>query len=384
MKRVAILVPAFPVPSETFVVTEIRALQEAGHHVSVFTLEPPEGNSETLNDLDVYHFSDADFLDHCRLCADHITLGWQVAQSMKAISSVSLMKVGCQLAGLFKRLKIDHLHCHFMHNSLAYGLVASKIASTNISGIGHGHDIYVNRADLAAKLALCDFSIAVCEDMLSLFNALGANNSRLLHCGVDTSHFVPRPYKKHGHKRLLFVGRLVEKKGLDTAIIALSNIPTEQRPSLDIVGSGPLYQTLEQLTKQLGLKRWVHFLGYKKPSQIIEMGCHYDAFIAPFCQAENGDRDTGPVVLKEAMAMGLPVITTDLMGCKEIVNPDVGYVVPSKDTGALRLAIERFCSLTEQGLMAMRLAARKRVEQKFNSHAQAIQLSNWIEQVQHE
>jgi glycosyltransferase involved in cell wall biosynthesis len=110
------------------------------------------------------------------------------------------------------------------------------------------------------------------------------------------------------------------------------------------------------------------------------MAKHYDGFLAPFCIAENGDKDTGPVVLKEAMAMSLPVITCDVMGCAEIVDDSVGYLVESRNTQALTRAINQYVHLSKEQRAKMRLAARARVLEKFDAFKQAKQLSNWIQQ----
>lgn len=207
MKNIAILVPSFPVASETFVVTEIKALQRAGHKVSVLTLEKSDDFRRTYQGIPVWHFSDAPACaSFCNaLFYGDVSSAWQSVKQQQAISNVSLMRVGCQLAHLLMLHGIEHLHCHFMHNSLAYGIVASKLAGITVSGIGHGHDIYVNRTDLAAKLSMCDFSVAVCEDMLTLFNALGAQQPKLLHCGVDVSRFLPSDKIAKPQKRLLVV-----------------------------------------------------------------------------------------------------------------------------------------------------------------------------------
>ena len=89
--------------------------------------------------------------------------------------------------------------------------------------------------------------------------------------------------------------------------------------------------------------------------------------------------DTGPLVLKEAMAVGTPVITINIMGCKEIVTSETGFVVNEKNVEELREAIERFAQLSSDDKASMGLKARQRVKVRFNSMKQAQQLSRWIE-----
>ncbi|ALO42136.1 glycosyltransferase [Pseudoalteromonas phenolica] len=382
MKHVAIMVPSFPVPSETFVITEIRALQRAGHEVSVITFEqisndiPLPCNVFVLNKPNTFKT----LLDFSQLPLKSIMNGVKAASRQYAISTSSLLFYSMKAAQIIREQNIGHLHCHFMHNSLAYGVVAAKLANIKVSSIGHGHDIYVNSADLSSKVNECDFCIAVCEDMLKLLHKFSPTKAKLLHCGVDTELFKPEESPTNSKLKLLFVGRLVEKKGLSYAISALNNLPEESRPRLEIVGDGPLRAALEFQVNELNLQDFIEFKGSKKPEQIREMARNYDGFLAPFCIADNGDKDTGPVVLKEAMAMSLPVITCDVMGCTEIVDESVGYIVESRNSQALTNAIKEYVQLNEDQRIKMRSAARQRVLDKFDAFKQGKQLSEWIQQ----
>ena len=89
--------------------------------------------------------------------------------------------------------------------------------------------------------------------------------------------------------------------------------------------------------------------------------------------------DTGPLVLKEAMAVGVPVITTDLMGCKEIVAPGTGLIVKQKNSQSLSHAIAEFINYSPEKRQEMRFLARLNVEHNFDALNQAKSLSNWIE-----
>lgn len=386
MKHIAIYVPQFPVPSETFVITEIEALRAAGHKVSVLTMELLKHTNEY--DFDIFELKRERVLStlkgllHVRLKG--VFNAYKAASSQKSIRNLSLLYFGLQINALIKQQGISHIHCHFMHSSLAYGIVAAKYAEIGVSSVGHGHDVYVNANDLNAKLAFCDFNIAVCQDMFNLLKNLKTHAIHLIHCGVDVTKFTHHDAPNNPQLKLLFVGRLVDKKGIEFALQALADITAKQRPHFDIVGSGPKRDALERMVSELGLSTCVRFLGQRSSSEIIQLSKQYDAFIAPFCIAENGDKDTGPVVLKEAMAMGLPTITTNIMGCTEIVDESCGYTVASKDSSALKQAILSFCQLSDRERSNMRVAARRRVQAHFNAQAQGLKLSHLIEQVAYE
>ncbi|WP_100914771.1 glycosyltransferase [Pseudoalteromonas spongiae] len=386
MKHIAIYVPQFPVASETFVVTEIEALRAAGHKVSVITMEHLDHESDF--DFDVFELKRERITTTLKgLCCTSIqgvANAYKAASSQHAIRNLSLLYFGLQINYLIKKQQISHIHCHFMHSSLAYGIIAAKYAGISVSSVGHGHDVYVNANDLNAKLAFCDFNVAVCQDMYNLLRNIKTHSVHLLHCGVDVNKFQHYENPNNSTVKLLFVGRLVDKKGIEFALNALSDIPPSKRPQLDIIGSGPKLAELVDLVNQLHLNNWVRFLGQRTSSEIIALSKQYDAFIAPFCIADNGDKDTGPVVLKEAMAMGLPTITTNIMGCTEIVDGSCGYTVPSRDSDALKQAILTFCQLPENERIKMRNAARDRVNRHFNATKQGVKLSRLIEQVAYE
>ena len=106
---------------------------------------------------------------------------------------------------------------------------------------------------------------------------------------------------------------------------------------------------------------------------------NYSALIAPFCVAKNGDRDTGPLVLKEAMACGLPVLTTTLMGANEIVTPNVGMkCMPSSISGISKM-LYKFHQLSPHKRYLLGQNAKQHVNQHYNAFNQAKQLSKWVE-----
>ena len=382
MKHIAIVVPEFPIASETFVVTEIRALAKAGHQVTVFCFVKRESAVTLPVNVDVIDVNTASNKQVSTFVVKHplaMTKAFNCAKHQHAVATHLLLIYGAKLAYLADKYHCEHFHCHFMHCSLAYTLVAARWLEITTSSVDHGRDVYENNDDIRFKLSACSFNIAECQDMIEKFQQLGAKHLHLLHSGVDVSRFPAHPAPPHKQLELLFVGHLVEKKGIVYALEALALIAESKRPHLDIVGQGPSQKQLYNLIKKLKLKSFVRLLGYRSPHWIAQKGANYDGFVAPFCVSEDGDRDSGPVVLKEAMAMGLPVITSDIMGCREIVTEDTGYIVASKDVFALKLAIEALIQCQNNAPEKMRNLARQRVEQCFNAQVQAHRLSHLIE-----
>lgn len=104
----------------------------------------------------------------------------------------------------------------------------------------------------------------------------------------------------------------------------------------DIIGEGALRADLQQLIQQLGLSHCVHLRGKKQQTEIIEILSRAHLFIAPCVTASSGDQDAPINTLKEAMAMGLPVVSTWHGGIPELVEDGVsGYLVPERDAEAI-------------------------------------------------
>ena len=381
MKHIGIVVPSFHIPSETFVVTEINALVNAGHRVTVLTFENLNYCVHLNKNVQVIVIKKSTPSAVNTLLKNPLMAvkGGVIASRFKSISAMSLMGYGLNIAEIIRTKKISHIHCHFMHAPLAYSIIASKIAGVSVSSIGHGHDVYVNDDDLKLKLSLCDFSVAVCKDMAVKLSKYSEGKIQLLHCGIDLSLFNNKPSRLTESVNLIFVGRLIEKKGLQFLLPAIKKISKKHSITLDIVGDGPLLNDLKYFCEQLGIMNEINFLGSKSPQWLAINTSNYSALIAPFCVSKNGDRDTGPVVLKEAMASGIPVLTTELMGAKEIVNDEVGAkCAPSSITGIEQM-LNDFCELTpyqryEKGLNAKRLATKR-----FNANSQAKKLSHWVQ-----
>lgn len=381
MKHIGIVVPSFHIPSETFVVTEINALVRAGHKVSVITFANLNSCTNLDSSVNVITIEKsllyaAKFAMKKPLAALKAAL---TATRFTSISVTSLLGYGLNIADIIKQHGISHIHCHFMHAPLAYSIIASKIAGISISSIGHGHDVYVNDTDLRLKLSLCNFSVAVCKDMAEKLGKYKAGKVELLHCGVDLSLFNATPNRLNESVKLLFIGRLVEKKGLQFLLPAIKKLNKKYSIFLDVVGEGPLMNDLKFLCEKLGIEKEVRFLGKQTPLWLSKNTSNYSALVAPFCISSNGDRDTGPVVLKEAMASGIPVLTTQLMGAKEIVNDSVGFKCEPSSISGLEKILTEFCELNPYERYAKGINAKRLVANKFNASSQAKKLSSWVQ-----
>lgn len=153
---------------------------------------------------------------------------------------------------------------------------------------------------------------------------------------VNTKKFYPSSSEREGGKKqLLFVGNLVPKKGIPFLLEALCQIKEQRQDfTLYIVGDGPNRGEYEELVPKLGLTGIVKFHGMKQKDEVAEFMQNCDFFVMPSLYEGFG------VVYAEAMACGKPVIATNARGPDEIVDEEMGILVPPQDTKALREAIE--------------------------------------------
>ncbi len=378
MKKVAFITPTFPVLSETFIRTEVDAINACGHDVCVMTFK----KNKTDDAFNYAIYKIGDFLNFnllkklkpCRVidCLKFI-------YSQQSMPKLSLFWHSFKMASQMAKHNVQHIHAHFAQHTCSHGIASAKLMGISCSFVAHGHDVYEFPFDLDLKIKHSDFVVAVCNDMRNDFNKTADGNVKLLHCGVKTQLFKPHTKQDQETIKLIFIGRLVEQKGVKYLLDALKPLCGHYPMTLDIIGTGELLKQLKEQVTQLGLAPYVRFLGSKQPNWIQENLPFYDCLVAPFCFARSGCVDTGPVVLKEAMAVGIPVITSNIMGCKEIVAPDTGYLVEQKNALELTDVIKTFVTLPLERRKEMGISARKNVELNFDALKQAKVLSNWIE-----
>ena len=401
MKKIAYVLASYPVLSETFVGTEMRNMQLCGHDIQPIAFHRHEGQyqeqDQALKDNTLF------LSEHSKLCAfkglAYINIGvlkalkfsWQ----QQGIPFKSLIANALKLLYLAKKNNCNHFHAHFAQGAAATAIVAARLCGATVSFVGHGYDIYATPQDLKLKLNAVDFAIAVCQDMVNDFKELAPNVAvSLVYCGVELDRFSNKystmteqnaittesirnvQCKKN---KLLFIGRLCETKGLFTLLHALKLLPKAKRPVIDFVGDGVLKSDLLQFVDANRLTDHVNFLGAKQSTWFISNSHHYDAMIVPFELASNGDRDTGPVVVKEAMALKLPVITTYFMGCKEFITQSTGLHVPPKSPSKLAEAITQFYAMSFLEIESMKDYAYHRVCELYGAKKQAGKLSSVIE-----
>ena len=385
MKTIGYILAQFPVLSQTFVGNELRAMQERGHKIVPIVLKRADGPS---NPNDLLTAINATFLENVpnqRAIDELKRPGIGAVRSLayllnqQTLPRYSLLGNALKIAAIAREHGCDHLHAHFAGAAASHAIVAARWMGATVSFTGHGTDVNRDREDLELKLQKADLSIGVCNDMVDEFAMTGpASQLAMVPCGTSTEKFRPAQTLKSNGK-LLYIGRLSPSKGVDDLIEAAYHLG-DHRADIDIIGDGPLAHALKKRVKDYGLlDKKIRFLGAKSPDWISRDAPFYQGVVLPFKLAADGQKDTGPLVVKEAMAMGLPVLSTRFMGIKDTISEDTGFLVEPGNIRQLAEAMKQLSILNEIDRFELGKRARNRIQQHFTIESQARTLSGLIE-----
>jgi glycosyltransferase involved in cell wall biosynthesis len=254
--------------------------------------------------------------------------------------------------------------------------VVNLMTGTPFSFTAHAKDIYLTPAHLIRERVAAAGFIATCtgynaDFLRALLPQAMCHKVNLVYHGIDLSlfRFRPPPYTFTTTRKplILCVARLVPKKGLGDLIAACAVL---QRAGVcfrcEIVGDGPLRAEIENAISSAGLGEDVALLGSMTHARLIKHLSEADLFALAPCIAEDGDRDGIPNVIVEAMAIGVPVVSSDISGIPEMVmHEKSGLLVPPRDPAALAAAMARVLADPALGRRLAR-TARARLDRCFN------------------
>jgi colanic acid/amylovoran biosynthesis glycosyltransferase len=365
--KIALVAGAFPKLSETFVLQQVLALLDLGHDVRIFAFEAAH-----------------EAVVHPAVAERALLARTTYVKAPERLSS-RLLGVARGVTG-HRAERFDAIVCHFGHiGEKARRLRQQGYFDGPLAVIFHAYDLTVwlrERGDdaYAALLAEAALLLPISLHWQTKLLALGAAPSKVsvLRMGVDCARLAFRPpgLPRDEPLRLLSVGRLVEKKGIAYALEAVAAARREI-PQLRyaIVGDGPLRQELQHLVSELNLDEVVTFHGSLDSDRVRELMLTQHCLVVPSVTAGDGDMEGLPVVIMEAMALGVPVIASRHSGIPElVVDGETGWTVPERDAPALAVALCNWARAPE--VWPGRAAnARARVERDFDVRKLAAQLS---------
>lgn len=385
MKTIGYILAQFPVLSQTFVGNELRAMRDRGHKIVPIVLKRETGPAQPE---DLLTAIGATFLENVpsKQAWDELKRpGKSAVRSMsflmnqQSLPRYSLFGNALKIAAIAREHGCDHLHAHFAGPAASHAIVAARWIGATVSFTGHGTDVNRDKQDLDLKLDKADLAIGVCNDMVHEFATKGpAALLAMVPCGTNPERFQQAKTLKTNGK-LLYLGRLSPSKGVDDLIDAAAKLG-EHCANIDIVGDGPLENALKKRARDHGLLgRKIKFLGAKASNWIATQAPFYQGVVLPFKASPDGQKDTGPVVVKEAMAMGLPVLSTRFMGIKDTITKDTGFLVEPANVRQLSEAMAKLSVLGEKERFDLGKRARARIQTHFTLESQARTLSGLIE-----
>ncbi len=349
------LVKMFPKLSETFILEEILGLERRGMPLRLYALRPP---TDAIAHPDVARVRAALTVVPQWARGQRLAFAPRHLQLLAAapIRYARALWFACrrgaladfaQAGWLAVQMRDDgvaHLHAHFISTPADVAELASMLTAVPFSISAHAKDIYLARArDLKRKLEAARFTVTCTEFNRQTLSAAAprANVQRMYH-GVDGERFHPRMRAAPAAPPLLLsVGRLRAKKGLDTLIDACRLLHERGVAfQCEIIGYGEEQERLLGCILRHGLSGKVRLAGKLTRGEVIDAYARAAVYVQPSRIAADGDRDGIPNVLLEAMAMGLPVVASDVSGIPELVRDGRnGVLVPADDAAALADAI---------------------------------------------
>lgn len=259
-----------------------------------------------------------------------------------------------------------------------------ELTGISYSFTAHAWDIWKNNEMLPIKIQDAKFIATISNFNKKLLSKDIASQDidkiNIVHCGIDVEKFnfaEPKPYET---MNIISVGRFVEKKGFTYLLDACYQLLEKGiKLNCTFVGNGPLWEEIDERVKALKLENHVQLPGAMPQKKLQEKFRRSDLFVLPAVKASNGDLDGIPVVLMEAMALGIPVISTSVSGIPELINhKESGLLVKEKDVAELAEAIQIFTKFSDTNIQYAK-AARQKIEQEFNIKKSASLMAKLIE-----
>jgi glycosyltransferase involved in cell wall biosynthesis len=416
--EVAYILNGFPRLSETFIANEIYLLEQMGLKLRLFSVkregEPQSHAVVRRIRSPLRYLPAATSLSGTTLAAwlarnlpaffgAHVAIARRSPLRYAATLCAALAMCWRYRAGRFKPRKVyikeflqaghiaaeikargatGHLHGHFCHGVATIAWFVSRLTGIPFSFTAHAKDIYqaeLNPGDLLErKLGAARF-VATCTEANARYLKSRCSDANVVHTiyhGLDTDYFSPARPALESLPLILSVGRFVEKKGFAYLVEACALLHAQGLAfSCIIVGEkGSAYEPLRRMLAERGLEGRVRLHNAVTQEQLREIYRNARVFALPCQVMDDGDRDGIPNVLAEAMAMGLPVVSTRISGIPELIDHGVhGLLVESRDAAALAKALRRV--LTDAALRArLSEAGRRRICERFDSRRTTVAL----------
>ncbi len=400
MADIAYILKMYPRFSETFIINEILELERQGVDVRIYSVRKPNDgrfhSSLARVKAPVIYIPRYPQMAPERIRAAHQALRESNPEHYQKIYTRVLasgeepaikrfLQAG-MIAEHMLRHPVKAMHAHFASTAARVAYYVKQLIGVPYSITAHAKDIFhedVNRDSLREKIGdarfvatVSDFNRTYLQDLMGDI----PSDVRRLYNGIDLTLFRPDCDVERQPNLILGVGRLVEKKGFEDLIRATS-ILTQQGldPQVEIIGKGPLHESLRALIAELGLQAHVKLNGPMPQDKVLERYKQAAIFAMPAIIASDGNRDGLPTVLLEAMATGLPPISTIVTGIPEIIDHEEdGLMVAPGEPNSLAAALADLLTNPEKR-KRMGHMSRRKVERLFDVRKNVGRLHQWFD-----
>jgi len=387
------ILKGYPRISESFISNEILLLERQGIRIHIFSMRHPR---ESFTHKSIQQIqAQVDYLPERILAALPQLFFYNLIQAVKAPGTYlgamvtafrrfvrtrksatikHLLQAGYLVQKLLPGSNVVHLHAHFAHSPTSVAMFASQLSGIDYSFTGHAKDIYTSHPiQLKEKITRARFVVTCTEyNRRHLMQILGNRRTAIyrIYHGIDLKLFSSRAKKPQTKQpyHLVTVARLVPKKGLPTVYRALQRLKQAGVEFEHIlIGDGDDREKILKLIRDLDLSGACRWLGTLTHEQVLEHYRRSDLFVLGCEQAANGDQDGIPNVFVESLAMGLPVVATQLSAIPELIESGkTGLLVEPGNDADMVTAILNL--LTDSALRIQVITAGKqRVQQMFNN-----------------
>jgi glycosyltransferase involved in cell wall biosynthesis len=395
------ILKGYPRISETFISNEILLLERLGFKIHIFSMRQPRENfcHETVKKIR----AKVDYLPETLLkpLPKFLYHNMQLAKKQPRLYSEAFRKAlvrfrrtrkSATLKHLFQAgylvnkflpaSGVKHFHAHFAHSPTSVAMFASFLSGIPFSFTAHAKDIYTSdRRQLREKIGLARFVVTCTEYNRKHLKQVSRGDRFAIttpihgiYHGIDMELFSSNADQNKKKQtptppfQLMTVARMTSKKGLPTVYNALRILKTKGLSfHHTLIGDGDEQHKILSLIKSLGLETVSQWLGTRPHKTVLEQYRKADLFVLGSEIAENGDRDGIPNVFVESMAMGVPVVGTNISAIPELIrHEETGLLVPPGNPEALANAILRL--LQDENLRnRIIVAAREKVTTCFDN-----------------
>jgi len=396
--KIAYMMSRFPKISETFILYEILEQERLGNSVEVYPLlreHQPVMHPEAERMVERAHFHPfislpiifANLYFILRRPMTYFktlfeVLGGTVGSKNFFFGAMAYLPKSVRFAYEMKQQGIQHIHAHFCNHPALAALIIHRLTGIPFSFTAHGSDLHKDKRMLDKKTAASAFAVAISNfnkgEMVKACGESRRDKIQIIRCGIDPEVFLPT-HQKNGKRlfRIICVASFEEVKG-HKYLVEACRLLRDARIGFvcDLIGDGPVAGQIAKQIAEADLKDKVIMHGSRKRQEVADMMRAADVKVLASVPTAEGKREGIPVVIMEAMASGLPVVSTQLSGIPELVDDGrTGILVQPGDAKALFLALQKFHKDPELRFKMGR-AGREKVLREFNLRVNAAKLAD--------